>query len=62
MSRDCGKIMCIDSTFCKTDLCIIGSEMNTDKSPFALDSPCCQHRKGYTAVYSLLFQNIRMLV
>jgi hypothetical protein len=50
-----GKTIYIDSTICLTDLCTIGSEMNTDKSPFALNSVCCKHRKGYTAVYQMLF-------
>jgi len=50
-----GKTIYIDSTNCLTELCTIGSEMNTDKSPFALNSVCCKHRKGYTAVYQMLF-------
>jgi len=58
---NCGKTIYIDSTFCKTELCEIGSEMNTDKAPFALNSVCCQHRKGYTAVYSMLFQSTKMI-
>jgi len=45
----------IDSTQSVTPMCILGGECNTDKSPFALDSICCKHRKGYTSVYSLLF-------
>jgi hypothetical protein len=44
----------IDSTDITTDLCSIGGKHNTDKSPFAQNSVCCGHRKGYTAVYSLL--------
>ena len=45
----------VDSTNCVTDLCKIGGEVNTDKSPFALNSACAQHRKGYTAIYNLIF-------
>jgi SAM-dependent methyltransferase len=49
----------IDSTHCPTDLCLIGSECNTDKSPYSLNSVCSQARKGYTAVYELLFSSMR---
>jgi precorrin-6B methylase 2 len=59
MLDNCEKTLYIDSTFCSTELCKIGGEMNTDKSPFALNSVCCQHRKGYTAVYSLLFSRYK---
>jgi len=59
MLQNYGKTMYIDSTYCKTELCQIGSEMNTDKAPFALNSVCCQHRKGYTAVYSMLFSKYK---
>lgn len=46
----------IDSTNCPTDLCHIGAKYNTDKSPFATNTPrCAGHRKGFTAVYSMLF-------
>lgn len=48
-----------DSTFCPTELCIIGGSNNTDKSPFSLNSVCCQHRKGYTAFYSLILSQYR---
>jgi hypothetical protein len=44
----------IDSTNITTDLCNIGGKHNTDKSPFAQNSVCCKHRKGYTAVYSMI--------
>jgi ubiquinone/menaquinone biosynthesis C-methylase UbiE len=57
MSNDLGRTIYIDSTQCPTDLCIIGAKMNTDKSPFALNSVCSNHRKGYTAVYSMLFSS-----
>lgn len=53
------KILYINSTNLPTDLCIIGGKTNTDKSPFAYYSPCMQHRKGYTAVYSMLFSQYR---
>jgi SAM-dependent methyltransferase len=46
--------MYVDSTYCTTDLCLIGGKHNTDKSPFASHSACCNHRKGYTAVYAML--------
>lgn len=49
----------IDSTYCKTELCKIGSAMNTDKAPFSLNSVCCKHRKGYTAVYSMFFSKYK---
>jgi precorrin-6B methylase 2 len=62
MLQNCGKTIYIDSTFCKTELCQVGSEMNTDKSPFALNSVCCGHRKGYTALYSMLFSKYKNAV
>ena len=49
----------IDSTHGRTGLCDIGAEMNTDKSPFSLESACCRHRKGYTAVYEMLLSPLR---
>lgn len=45
----------IDTTEYISKLCISGANNNTDKSPFAMNSVCCQHRKGFTGVYSLLF-------
>jgi len=45
----------IDSTECTTELCLIGGKNYTDKSPLALNSACSKHRKGYTAVYEMLF-------
>ena len=44
----------IDSSNHKTKLCKLGGILNTDKSPFATDGTG-GHRKGYTAVYELLF-------
>ena len=45
----------IDSTNIVSELCSLGKKFNTDKSPFSENSVCLQHRKGYTAVYNLLF-------
>jgi hypothetical protein len=45
----------IDTTEYISKLCISGMNNNTDKSPFAMNSVCCRHRKGFTGVYSLLF-------
>lgn len=45
----------IDSTNCCTDLCIEGGKFNTDKSPYSVNSGFYKHRKGYTAVYKMLF-------
>jgi len=59
MLNQSGKTLYIDSTDCKTELCEIGSKMNTDKSPFALNSVCANHRKGYTAVYSMFFSKYK---
>lgn len=59
MLTNLGKTLYIDSTDCLTELCVIGSRMNTDKSPYALNSVCCQHRKGYTAVYQMLFSQYK---
>lgn len=59
MSNNLGDTLYIDSTYCSTELCRIGGEMNTDKSPYALNSVCCKHRKGYTAVYQLLFSQYK---
>ena len=53
------KTLYIDSTHLSTDLCTSGGYFNTDKSPWALNSVCCQHRKGYTAVYAFLFAPLK---
>ena len=53
------KTIHFDSTWTSTDLCRIGAKYNTDKSPFSTESPCFQHRKGYTAFYHTLFASIR---
>jgi len=53
------KSLFIDSTNCSTELCVLGGNFNTDKSPFSKHSTCSQHRKGYTAVYSTLFSHLK---
>jgi hypothetical protein len=40
----------IDSTNCPTELCMIGAEFKTDKSPYNNGT----YRHSYTAIYSLL--------
>lgn len=45
----------IDSSNCRSDLCVVGGKFNTDKSPFATNSGFYKHRKGFTAVYQMLF-------
>jgi hypothetical protein len=53
----------IDSSESKTDLCLLGIKYPTDKSPYNTESPVTPHGSGhrhpYTAVYDLLFSNIR---
>jgi hypothetical protein len=49
----------VDSTNCPTELCRIAAKHNTDKSPFTPNSPFAGHRKGYTAVYEMLFSSMR---
>jgi SAM-dependent methyltransferase len=56
---DLGETLYIDSTHCSTELCKIGGEMNTDKSPYALNSVCSYNKKGYTAVYQMLFSQYK---
>jgi hypothetical protein len=45
----------IDSTFSKTELCTLGKNFPTDKSPYSEH----KHRHPFTAVYDLLFSNIK---
>lgn len=45
----------IDSTLTSTKLCSIGKKYGTNKSPINLNG----HRIGYTAIYSLLFSQIK---
>lgn len=50
------KTIYVDSTNHMTDLCRVGAKYNTDKSPYATNTPrCAGHRKGFTAVYDMLF-------
>lgn len=49
----------IDSTHCLTEMDILGGKFDTDKSPLSENSVCAQNRKGYTAVYDLLFSPLR---
>lgn len=48
----------IDSTNSRTDLCNLGVEYPTDKSPYSVGSSS-GHRHPYTAVYDLLFGPLR---
>lgn len=45
----------IDSSQCRSELCVICAESGTDKSPYTAHG----HRHPYTAPYSLLFEPIR---
>jgi hypothetical protein len=47
----------IDSTNSITELCMLGVKYPTDKSPYNTDKNL--HKHAYTAIYSLLFSNIR---
>lgn len=50
----------IDSTNCPTELCHIGAKYNTDKSPFTTGAIyCANHRKGFTAVYSMILGQLK---
>ena len=49
-----GKIT-IDTSFFKSNLCIKGKEISTNKSPYNLFG----HRSGYTGLYYLLFSQIQ---
>lgn len=57
--RSSAKTISVDSSAITTDLCSIGAKYNTDKSPYSLNSTCAKHRKGYTAVYEMLFGSLR---
>lgn len=54
-----GRTLFIDSTDCPTELCRIGGNFDTDKSPFSVNSACSKHRKGYTAIYQMLFSTFK---
>lgn len=45
----------IDSSDHKTELCIIGEQLATDKSPYCPEG----HRHPYTAIYNLLFAPLK---
>ena len=45
----------IDSTECRSDLCLFCAESGTDKSPYSTGG----HRHPYTAPYTLLFEPLR---
>ena len=47
----------IDSTNSVTDLCLLGVKYPTDKSPYNTEGNL--HKHAYTAIYNLLFSNIR---
>lgn len=53
----------VDSTNTKSDLCVLGTKYPTDKSPYSTEnsetSNGSGHRHPYTAVYDLLFSQLR---
>ena len=49
----------IDSSNIVTELCLSGGLYNTDKSPLSYNGPFYNHRKGYTAVYNLIFSTLK---
>lgn len=53
----------IDSTNSRTDLCNLGYDHPTDKSPYNTENPLVKsgsgHRHPYTAVYDFIFSNVR---
>lgn len=51
------KLLTIDSTICQTELCELGIKYPTDKSPLNTDNNL--HKHAYTAIYNLLFSNIK---
>jgi SAM-dependent methyltransferase len=53
------KTITIDSTNHKTDLCDLATKYKCDKGPFSEGSVNMGHRKGYTAVYNILFSPLR---
>ena len=55
MDRMNSNSITIDSTECRSDLCVICAEEGTDKSPYSVGG----HRHPYTAPYSLLFEPLR---
>jgi SAM-dependent methyltransferase len=59
MVQDMYKInsITIDSTNSVTDLCLLGVKYPTDKSPYNTEGNL--HKHAYTAIYNLLFSNLR---
>jgi len=53
------KSIFIDSTDCITELCQLGGQFKTDKSPINPGGRGLNDRKGYTAIYSMLFGPMR---
>ena len=53
------KSIFIDSTNCMTELCQLGGQFKTDKSPINPGGRGLNDRKGYTAIYSMLFSGMR---
>ena len=53
------KTIAIESTHHKTELCTLAEKYKCDKGPYSEGSVCAGHRKGYTAVYELLFSPLR---
>ena len=49
----------IDSTDCPTELCQLGAQFFTDKSPFNPGDNMLIARKGFTAVYEMLFASLK---
>lgn len=49
--------LAIDSTHSVTDLCTMGEKYQTDKSPYNKNPYL--HKHAYTAIYDLLFSNLR---
>jgi len=58
-SKIMSKSMFLDSTNCVTDLCRLGAQFRTDKSPFNSGGKTLLARKGFTAFYSMMFAGIR---
>jgi SAM-dependent methyltransferase len=49
----------LDSTNCTTELCHLGAQFFTDKSPLNPGDDILVARKGFTAVYEMLFAGMR---
>ena len=53
------KTIVIDSSNHRTELCNIAEKYKADKGPYSEGSVNMGHRKGYTAVYEMLFGTMR---